>query len=53
MLIWTLWKERNQRAFEDSDLTDHAILCSFMYMFFEWVRVHLWSSTLPLFDFID
>ncbi|RVW89321.1 hypothetical protein CK203_045428 [Vitis vinifera] len=37
-LFWTLWKERNQRAFEDSELTDHKILCSFMYMILEWVR---------------
>ena len=49
----TLWKERNRRAFEDSDLIDHAILRSFMYMFLEWVRVHLGSSTLSLFDFIN
>ena len=31
---------------------DHAILHSFMRMVLEWVRVHLGSSTLFLFDFI-
>ena len=35
-LFWTLWKEGNRRAFEDFELTDHAILRSLMYMFLEW-----------------
>ena len=52
-LFWTLWKERNQRAFEDSELTDHKILRSFMYMILEWVRVHIESTSLSLLDFID
>ena len=50
-LFLTLWKERNQRIFEDLDLTNHAILHCFMYVFLEWVKVHLGSSTLSLFDF--
>ena len=31
---------------------DHAILHSFMRMVLEWVRVHLGSSTLFLFDLL-
>ena len=52
-LFWILWKERNRRAFKDSKLIDHTISCSFMYMFLEWVRVHVESNSLSLLDFID
>ena len=44
---------RDRRAFEDSELTDHVILCSFMYMFLEWVKVYIESTSLSLLDLID
>ena len=53
VLIWTLWNERNRRTFDDSKLVDQSILWSFMYMFLDWVRVHIGFSLLSLFDFID
>ena len=52
-LFWTLWKERNRRAFEDFELIDHVILHSFMYMFLERVRVHIESNSLSVLVFID
>ena len=44
-LFWTLWKERNRRAFKDSKLTDHTILHS-IYMFLKWIKVHIKSNSL-------
>ena len=32
--FWSLWWKRNIRAFEDTELTDQAILWSFLYMLF-------------------
>ena len=52
-LFWTLWTERNRRAFEDTELADQAILQSFLYIFLDWVKVHVGFSLWSLFDFID
>ena len=40
-LFRIVWKERNKRIFEDTELADQAILRSFLYMFSDWVRVHV------------
>ena len=52
-LFCTLWKERNRRAFEDIELTDQAILQSFLYKFLDWIWVNVDSSSWSLLDFID
>ena len=52
-LFWTLWKERNRRIFEDTELADQAILQSFLYTFSDWVRVHVDCTSWSIFDFID
>ena len=51
--FWSLWWKRNIRAFEDTELTDQAILRSFLYMFLGWVRVNVGSSSRSLLNFID
>lgn len=42
-LIWSLWKEINQIASEDSELTEHAFLLS----------MYIGLNYLLLFDFVD
>ena len=52
-LFWTLWKKRNRRIFEDTELADQAILRSFLYMFSDWVRIHVDCTSWSVFYFID
>ena len=52
-LMWTLWKERNGRTFNDAKRVDQAIKYSFLYYFVNWVRVYIEDHTLSLVDFID
>ena len=49
----SLWKERNRRIFEDTELADQAILRSFLYMFSDWVRRHVDCTSWSIFNFID
>lgn len=51
-LFWTIWKEKNMRAFENIEKGDQAIKQSFVYVFCGWVRVYIGDSSLLL-DFID
>ena len=52
-LMWTLWKERNERAFNDVEWADQTIKCSFLYNFANWARVYIEDHTLSLIDFVD
>ncbi|RVW89084.1 LINE-1 retrotransposable element ORF2 protein [Vitis vinifera] len=52
-LMWTIWKERNRRAFDDIERNDQDIKSIFLYTFVNWVRVYIEEHTLSLIDFID
>ena len=52
-LLWTLWKERNGRAFNNVERADQAIKYSFLYTFVNWARVYIEDHTVSLIDFID
>ena len=52
-LMWTLWRERNERVFNDNERTDQALKLSFLYTFVNWGRVYLEDHSLSLFDFIE
>jgi hypothetical protein len=42
-LMWTLWRERNRRTFEDADHLEAKLLELFYGLLFDWSRV--WGFT--------
>ena len=50
-LMWTIWKERNQRTFEDVCHLDYQILESFTSTLFEWSRTWGCTSSSSLMEF--
>ena len=52
-LMWTIWKERNRRAFDDVERNDQEIKSIFLYTFVNWVRVYIKEHTFSLIDFVD
>ena len=52
-LMWTIWKERNRRAFDDVARNDQKIKSIFLYTFVNWARVYVEEHTFSLIDFVD
>ena len=52
-LMWTIWKERNRRAFDDIERNDQDIKSIFLYTFVNWARVYIKEHTFSLIDFVD
>jgi hypothetical protein len=52
-LMWTIWKERNQRTFEDVSKTDNQILEGFIQTLFDWSKTWGFSSCISIPDFIS
>lgn len=52
-LMQTIWKERNDRPFNDIEWSNQAIKSLFMYIFVNWARVHIEDNTLFMIDFIN
>ena len=52
-LMWTLWKERNGRAFNHVEWSNQVVKSLFLYTFVNWVRVYIEDQTFSLIDFID
>ena len=51
--LWTIWKERNRRAFNDIERFDQTIKSIFMYTFVIWTRVFIEDHMLSLINFVD
>ena len=45
-LMWTLWKERNERVFNDTERSNQALKLLFLYTFVNWGRVYLENHSL-------
>ena len=52
-MFWALWRERNRRAFDNFESMDRTIKNSFLYLFWDWVRLYIEGGSLSLLDFVD
>ena len=52
-IFWVLWWDRNRRAFDNFESTDQTIKNSFLYIFWDWVRLYIEGGSLSLLDFMD
>ena len=52
-IFWSIWRERNRRTFEDRESLDQTFKSSFLYLFWDWVRVYMGDSISSLIDFVD
>ena len=52
-LMWTIWKEKNRRVFDDIERNDQDIKPIFLYTFVNWAKVYIKEHTFSLIDFVD
>ena len=52
-LMWTLWKERNERAYNDIERLNQVLKHSFLYTLVNWARVFIEDHILFIIDFIE
>ena len=51
--MWTVWKERNRRTFEDVTSSDNLLRDCFASTLFDWSRVWGFTSSSNISDFIS
>ena len=51
-LMWTIWKERNRRFFENLECSDNQILETFVTTLFQWSRIWAFTSCTSIVSFI-
>ena len=52
-LFWTIWKERNRRAFKDKGYSLQGLKQMFLYNLWDWCNVFINSRTNIVVDFVD
>jgi hypothetical protein len=50
--MWTVWRERNQRTFEDAEHSNFKLIELFFGLLFDWAWVWGLTSMLSLADFV-
>jgi hypothetical protein len=51
-LLWCLWRERNDRHFEDKERTIEELISFFFHSLFSWTTVFLAPLVISLNDFL-
>jgi hypothetical protein len=52
-IFWTLWRERNNRCFEDVESSMEVIIASFLYSLYLWTAAYLSPSSICYADFLS
>jgi hypothetical protein len=52
-LMWLIWRERNHRAFEDSERNSVELKLTLLRTLFEWMAAVSSHSSFSVLDFID
>ena len=52
-LFWTIWKERNRRAFKNEEQSIQHLKCVFLCNLWNWSRLFLSSGPSSILDFVD
>ena len=52
-IFGSVWRERNRGAFEDKECLDQSFESSFLYLFWDWVRVYMGDDMTSLIEFVD
>ena len=53
MHFWTIWKKRNQKVFEDEEMSYQRIKSSFLDNLAMWIWVYMNGRSMYLIDCVD
>jgi len=51
-LFWCLWRERNNRSFEDVEKTPEELLSSFYHTLYLWTTAYVFPLSFSFLDFL-